>query len=245
MNWHNRTGQTWYEKVRQRGRYRTWPWVNNRDDPLRFHREPSQRRFSAADGTASSSNVTPIWDVYAEVGRHYRGVDDTRPVTWLTTFLKPYVGKVWNSPSIDALLHSVALVAPTIASVNAFRDRGGLSQAWQDERIRRAASVAAPLPRVPESFLQHVDLLCRDIGQQSVLKQRSTAEHDSGRQLMLPDTTSYFVVPRPTAPARSARPWSETFDGVYRIGKYCTMQGVKFHTLHVPDRQTKFNFRPA
>lgn len=269
--WDPHIGIEWYNRLRQRGAYRHWPWVRWSDDPIRQHHDPTCRRTLSCRQEASNE-CTPQWDYYAEVGRAY-DVDPTDPITTVGTFIYPFVARVWCRSAVEEFLRAVAS-ATGATSIIQVHEREREILAWAERGLsaipmsrhspppaedsshtglpaRSAAHIAAETETeeercVPKGFVQHLILVCRDIVLQHKRKQFRVLQHTQGAVLRTREMERYYALPYtvrgPAMPEELAQP-----DGLYPWGKYTQMNDdrLQIHPLHTPDKWYKDNLYPA
>jgi hypothetical protein len=220
-----RVGIEWYHRLRRRGLFRTGPKMTWQHDPVRQHRAPPSRCFSA---TASASLGAPLWDHYRETGQDYR-LDNAAPLTALAPVLNTYIGAVWRREASAAMLERLGAKFGDVENINR---QSAAVRAWN------AAENA-----VPQGFVQHVLLLARDVVRLNALKAYRGLRHAQGN-LRTTDMERYYAVPHHRGAAMPTT--LEQVPGAEPVGVYTNMLPERgfIHPLHRPDGMKKRNYMP-
>eukprot|EP00796_Vickermania_ingenoplastis_P001562 gene1562-946_t len=247
--WNPRSGIEWYNRLRQRGAYRHWPWAKWSDDPVRFHEdETSRRTISALHET--SNECLPLWDYYAEVGMDYRTSSDA-PLAEVGDFIQPYVGSIWGRPTITRFLETIKTQLG-IHTVEEAAAKADVLLEWAEDQFldgppsASSGTAASPSPVVPKGFVQHVVLVCRNVVLCNQKKAFRATQHTEKSVLRTRDMERYYTLPYlngPDMPRSRAQA-----SGAYPWGKYTMMndlKGISIHPLQLPDRWFKENMYPV
>lgn len=226
--WNARVGIEWHNRLRNRGAFRHWPFVQWHDDFIRKHKEVDSfgRTFSAKAKVRGGQ--VPLWNHYKEVGEHY-GLPAAAPVAVLADIMVPYVGKTWSRSELVAHFNVVAAAGwPT---VEALSQRAAELVEWN-----RAAHA------VPSGFIQHATMLAEDVCRQATLAEFRRQRHESG-VLRTREMERYFALPYHRGPAMPTT--LDRFPGKFPVGRYLMMIDSPFHPLQFPDKLGAANRYPA
>lgn len=229
--WDRRDGVEWRQRAGRRGVFVGWPWISWRDDPVRQHRKPKSRTFSAQ--LAASGNVGfPLWDHYAETATEYR-LPNTAVTTAALPHVSVYTSASWPHDDIVSFLNQIAADFPTLDVIAHNPDA---LRTWRSTNRRCT---------VPPGFIEHVILFSRDLLRHNA-KKAYRVELQRRGVLRTNEMARYYALPRVTAGQPVMPDKLEQAEGKEPEGAYTwLLSGANFHPLFAPKNPRRGGFYDA